>query len=406
MKKNAATIISLLPQADGWAIWRGASREHLAATLAEAAALLPAGSPVHVALPSQGLVIERLHFPATEREELAGMVRLQWEKALPFPPEEVSGDFAIISQEPKESMVLAVACPQAALEKLCEPLQDRAMATTRLSPFVSHVAAACPPDQTVLVVYVELGQWVLAMVENRRAGWVHLIPADDVAVFTTELPQLLLTASLEGVPANFTRVLLAPEAAACEPALRQYFEAPVAPLPAVPPADDAAMDLLPPSWRWQTEQRRSWRQTARRLQAAAVVYLVVVAAAFGHLAFLRRQSQNLEAELAALRPKLQQIQERQGRSTALAAAIDPRRYAVEMLYLIDRCIPGADVRLTEFELSLPQWRIVGEAPSATLAVQYVSRLKDAPELSDCQINAGPPQLLAGERAQFSIFGKP
>ena len=406
IKKNEAGAATILPQAEGWAIWRGSKREHIAASLAEAAALLPSRLPVHLALPVQGLVIERSQLPATQPDELAGMVRLQWEKTLPFPPEDVSGDFAVITQEPKESTVLAVAASRPALEKLCQPLRERAATVTRLSPFVCHVAAACPADQTVLAVYVELGQIVLAIVENRCAGWVHLFPSCDAARFSAELPQLLLTASLEGVPVVFAEVLVAPEAEACETALREHCPAPIAPLPLIAPSSDAAMDLLPPAWRLQEEQSRTWRRTARRLRVAAAVYLLVVMAGMGHLFLLRRQSRQVETQLAALRPQLVQIQERQSRSLALAPAIDPHRYTVEMLYLIHHCLPGAEVRLTEFDQTLPQWRIVGEAPTAALAVHYVARLKDDPELKDCQISAGPPQLVAGERAQFSIFGKP
>jgi len=310
IKKNDDGMTSLLPQAEGWGIWRGGRREHLVATLGEAAALLPPRIPVHLALPTQGLIIERLRLPATERAELAGMVRLQWEKTLPFPPEEVSGDFAIITQEATESTVLAVAVPHAALDQLCQPLRDRSIAATRLSPFLGHVAAACPAGQTVLAVYVELGQLVIAMIENRRAGWVHLLSSWDATRFSSELPQLLLAASMDGVPATFTQVLLAPEAAACEPALRQYSGAQVGPLPAIAPAEVAAMDLVPPSWRAQTEQRRHWQQMRHRLGVAAVVYLLVAAGGFAHLFFLRRESARLQTELAALRPKLEQIQAR------------------------------------------------------------------------------------------------
>ena len=74
IKKNEAGPATILPQAEGWAIWRGSKREHIAASLAEAAALLPSRLPVHLALPAQGLVIERLQLPATQPDELAGRI--------------------------------------------------------------------------------------------------------------------------------------------------------------------------------------------------------------------------------------------------------------------------------------------------------------------------------------------
>ncbi|MEI9898625.1 MAG: hypothetical protein WDN28_33405 [Chthoniobacter sp.] len=40
---------------------------------------------------------------------------------------------------------------------------------------------------------------------------------------------------------------------------------------------------------------------------------------------------------------------------SLGAAIDSHRYAIEMLYLLHRCLPGEAVRFTEFEQMPQQW---------------------------------------------------
>ena len=37
--------------------------------------------------------------------------------------------------------------PHATLEKLCEPLRQRGLLPERITPYVLHVAAACPPYQ-------------------------------------------------------------------------------------------------------------------------------------------------------------------------------------------------------------------------------------------------------------------
>jgi hypothetical protein len=64
------------------------------------------------------------------------------------------------------------------------------------------------------------------------------------------------------------------------------------------------------------------------------------------------------------------------------------------------------VQFTEFEQMAQQWRVVGEAPSAAIAIDYLSRLKKDPDLSTNQITADPPRLLANDRAQFQVVGKP
>jgi hypothetical protein len=139
---------------------------------------------------------------------------------------------------------------------------------------------------------------------------------------------------------------------------------------------------------------------------AGSVYLALIVAALVHLGLLRHRAKSLDAELRAGRPELTVMQARQNRSNALAQAIDPHRYTVELLFLLQRCLPTESVRFTEFEQAAQQWRVVGEAPSATLAIDYLSRLKHDPELSLNEIAADPPRLLPNERAQFQVIGKP
>ena len=78
---------------------------------------------------------------------------------------------------------------------------------------------------------------------------------------------------------------------------------------------------------------------------------------------------------------------------------------MELLYQASRNLPTDGIRITEFDLQATQWRIIGEAPTANLAIDYVSRLKAEKELKTFLIEAKPPQLLPNEHAQFTIYGK-
>lgn len=403
---NAGASPALLtPSAEGWLLHWGDDPAQSVASLAEAAAILPAGLPVNLALPSQMLVIERLTLPATERNELAGMVRLQSEKSLPFPIEDVAIDFVNVATAEQESTVLAISAPNGALETLCQPLRERAIAVERLTPFVLHVAAACPVDEAVLAIYEEQGELVVAIVEAGRLNWTHALGATDVERFASGLPQLLLPAMMEGVSTTFSSICLARDCWSLEPVLRDFFEVPVDPLPpaAVPLA--APINLVPASWRAQEDQVRRAKNRRQQLLIVAAVYLLAAASAIFYLAILERKARHLDAQFAAVRPKLELIQTRTTRSNALAAAIDPNRYTVELLFLLLRGLPTDEVRITEFDQTPDGWRIVGEAPSANLAIDYVARIKEDKDLSIYQINAPPPQLLPNEHAQFTLFGK-
>jgi hypothetical protein len=142
------------------------------------------------------------------------------------------------------------------------------------------------------------------------------------------------------------------------------------------------------------------------MAVAGALYLAVVIAAAIHLFLLQSRASKIETELRAARPDLVAMQARQNRSNALAPAIDPHSYTVELLFLLQRCLPAENVQFTEFEQMSQQWRVVGEAPSAALAVDFLTRLKHDPDLSSNQITADPPRPLPNDKAQFQVLGKP
>jgi hypothetical protein len=166
------------------------------------------------------------------------------------------------------------------------------------------------------------------------------------------------------------------------------------------------IDLLPAQWQSTARRHRDSRAWRKGAMIAAAVYLLIVAAAAVDLFVLHRRVAGLEADLNAQRPALSLLQSRQARFNSLAAAIDSHRYAVELLFLLNRCLPEQSVHFTEFDQMPQQWRIVGEAPTPGLATEYLLRLKHDPDLSGCDISADPPRLLADGRAQFQVVGKP
>ena len=68
------------------------------ADLNEAAALLNTGDNIVLGLPVNAVIAQRLRLPTVDPSEFEGMVRLQVEKAFPYPPEEVTSDFEVIEK--------------------------------------------------------------------------------------------------------------------------------------------------------------------------------------------------------------------------------------------------------------------------------------------------------------------
>ena len=268
-----------------------------------------------------------------------------------------------------------------------------------------HVAAACPPDETVLAVYPEQGQLIVAIAEKSRLAWTHVLPALDADTLRDELPQMLLGAEMEGVPTTFSRVRLAGECAPLAEVLGEFLQVPVELVAFDGQLPEPAFNLVPASWQTDVDRAGRAAQWRQRLIAVGVVYVLAIFAAFAYLAWMKAQARKISAQYAAAQPVLQFVQNRAARWKALAPAIDPGRYTVELLYQVHKNLPNESVRITEFYLDTGLWRIVGEAPSANLAIDYISKLKEEKELGTFLIDAKPPQLLPNEHAQFTISGK-
>ncbi len=400
MKKTSATAALITPDVDGWRI-AGVKYP----TLREAVAGVPAKGKVHLALPCQDVLLERIKLPSTDRAELSGMLQLQLEKTLPYPVEEVSTAFEVLGEVENESTLLSVAAHSGQLGEICQPLREQARLPEKITLFAMHVAASCPADEVVLVIYPEQGKLVTAIVENRKLGWAQTFPGIDAETLAAELPQILLGAELEGAPTNFSSVRLAADLEPLAAPLREYLELPVELVSLDGPMPEPAGNLLPSAWEADTRRQERNENLKQQLMVAAVVWLLLIAGAFVYLAWLKHQAQKTAGELAAVRPLLDFINSRESRWNTLAPAVDPSRYTVELLYQISKSLPSEDVKITEFDQQLAQWKIVGEAPTAAQAIEFVDKLKNTTELGAWQVSAGPPQLLQNEHAQFNIFGK-
>src|SRR5215831_14853510 len=78
-------------------------------TLEEAVPLLSASDEFVLGLPVSAVIAQRFRLPSVDPAEFPEMIRLQVEKLLPFPADEVTSDFELIKQSESESVVSAIA---------------------------------------------------------------------------------------------------------------------------------------------------------------------------------------------------------------------------------------------------------------------------------------------------------
>lgn len=375
------------------------------ASLAEAAAALPGKCEVHLALPVSAVFFERMKFPATNSDELRGMMRLQLEKTLPYPADEVTCECLVVESGEVEASVVAVALNNATLDSLSAPLREAGHLPDKITVHAMHLTSACSKTGIDLLLYKEEEKFVVVISENGKIGFVQTLASSSIGDVPGELPRVLLGAELEGVPVIFTRIRLDRECAEIHEELGALLGVPVEVIATDMPLEEPKMNLFPDSWRDALAAVARASRIKTRLITAGAVYLSLVLVASGYLFWLNGKVDALNAKLRAIQPEVASIQARSSKWNALAPAIDPSRYTVELLYQIQKSMPSDSIRITQFDQSLGQFTIDGEAPTAALAVEYGEQLKSNPELKDFHIEVAPPAILPNEHAQFRIFGK-
>ena len=405
MKQNGATPAFLGPDAHGWRVSVGGGAEQSVATLGDAIAALPADSTIELALPCQAVLIERHKLPSTDSAELADMLQLQLEKTLPYPLEDVSHGFEILSQNESESTVLTFAASRAQLDTLCAPLREKGRVPARITLQALRVAASCPDTGTILALWPEQGQTACAIITDGKLAWAQPIPGLTPDAVLSDLPGLLLSAELQGVPTDFSEIRIAGETDGLAAALTEQFGKTVAPLGALPGAK-SALDLLPPAWHAELRRRERGDSLKQNLLIAGVVWLVLIAGAFGYLAWLNHRVQNTQREHDAMKPRFASIEKQMSRWDSLAPVLDPRRSIVEVLHQLTKAWQQNEkLQFTSFTFGPREWIAKGEG-TTDARFALVTRLKASKELESFEMQFPPEQPLKDERISFIITGKP
>lgn len=405
MKHQGATSVLLSPDAHGWRVTAAGGTERNMATLGEAVAALPAQTHVELALPCQAVIIERHKLPSTDRTELTEMLQLQLEKTLPYPLDDVSHGFEVLSQSENESTVLTIAASRAQLDELCTPLREKGQIPVRITLQALRVAAACPETGNVLALWPEQEQTVCAIISDGKLAWAQPIVGLGEEAVLAELPGLLLAAELAGASTDFSEIRVNEEALELGQALAAQFGKPVVHLGELP-APKAALDLLPSSWRAEARRQERGDSLKQNLLIAAVVYLVLVAGAFGYLAWLKRQVSVVQREHDTMKPRFAGIEKQMTRWDSLAPTVEPKRYIVEVIHQLSKAWQQSDkLQFTSFTFSPREWVLKGEG-TTDARFELVTRLKQNKELEAFDLQFPPEQPLKDDRISFVITGKP
>lgn len=401
-----------MPAGVGWNVVRFAAQSNAwevqgVGSLEEAAPLLNTDDNVVLGLPVTAVLAQRLRLPAAEAEELGEMVRIQVEKTLPYAPEDVTTDFDVIETNEQGSVISAVAVHNERLTELAAPLIARGIFPSQVTVYGALRSATHAPSGTALLIYPETESTVCAISEEGKLTFTRSLNGADAAQLQRDLPQLALTAELQGIDTNFSNVLLDESLYDFRPTLEDVFATRADMVAVEAPPAPVKLNLLPESWKHQRQRlvrHREWRQ---RIFLAAGAYAAVLLLLCVYLVVLRLRVGAMDKRIKADAPKVDFIRQTETRWKELAPAIDPRYYPIEVLLHLFESIPSQDVRITKYEQSAKQVLVDGEANTPALAYQFAEKVKKNPGLQTFQFDLpNPPRILPNEHAQFRLEGKP
>lgn len=377
-----------------------------AGTLEETIPLLNGTTDVVLGLPIGAVLAQRLRLPTVEASEFSEMVRIQIEKALPYSTEEVTTDFEVIEQTEEGSVVSAVAVHNEKLTELAAPLLARGIIPSQVTVYAAQRAATHAASGRAFMLYPENDSLVCAISEDGKLGFTRSLDGADAGQLQRDLPQLALSAELQGINTSFPVVLLDESLPELQDTVQGLFVSRADFISVEAPPAATQLNLLPEAWRQRRAELVRQKQWKKRLIWAGGVYAAIMLLFAAYVFVLRIRVGALDRRIALDEPGTTFIKKTEAKWKALSPAIDPHYYPIEVLFHLFESLPSADVQITQFAQSARQISVDGEATSAALAYQFADKAKKHPELSSFHFEMAAPRILPNDHAQFRLEGKP
>jgi hypothetical protein len=373
--------------------------------LEEAVSLLAATDDFVLGLPVSAVLAQRFRLPSVDPAEFPEMLRIQIEKLLPFSADEVTTDFELIEQNESESVVSAVAIRNEQLAEMASPLLERGYIPRQITVYAAQRASTHAPNGSAVLIYPEGETLVYVVTENGKLSLARVFEGGNGDQLQIELPQLRLSAELQGIDASSPNVLLDETCYEMRDTVQGILSSPTEIVGIELPPAPVKLNLLPESWRrrrLQLVRQAEWR---RRLLWIGGAYGGLLLLLLAYLGLLRFEIARFDGRIAHDAPGTEFVRATEAKWRALAPAIDAHYYPVEILLHLFESLPSADVRITAYNQSARQISFDGEANTAALAYQFVEKLKKNPDLRAFQFDMAAPRILPNDHAQFRLEGK-
>jgi hypothetical protein len=292
------------------------------------------------------------------------------------------------------------------LAEIAAPLVERGHIPQQVTVYAAQRASTHAPEGQALLIYPEGETLVSAITENGKVSLTRTLEGIEPEQLQTDLPQLALSAELQGITASFPNVLLDETCYELRDAVHKILDRRPELVGTETPPASVKLNLLPESWKQRRSQilrRGEWR---KRLLWAAAAYVGILLLSLAYLGFNRFEIRRLDQSINREAPEMEFVRTTEANWKALAPAIDPHYYPIEILLHLFESLPSPDVRITVYNQSARQIVVDGEANSAALAYQFADKVNKNPELRSFVFTMADPRILPNGHAQFRLEGKP
>ena len=377
-----------------------------ASDLGELAGFLTTGDDIVLGLPIDAVLAQRLRLPTVDPTEFGEMVRIQIEKTLPYPPEEVTSAFEVIEQGETDSVVSAIAVHNQKLNDLAGPLLSRGHIPRQVTVYAAQRAASHAAAGRALFIYPEGEKLVSAISENGKISFARTLSTREPAQLQRDLPQMALSAELQGINSSFGSVLLSEDCLPLRDTVETIFTQRPEMIGAEAPPAPVHLNLVPESWKAQRLALVKQAQWRRRALLAGGAYAAIFLLFALYVLIIHFQVGRVKKAIARDADKVDFVKTTEARWKELAPAIEPQFYPVEVLFHLSQSLPTPEVQITVYDQTARSLSVQGEAPNASLAYQFADKVKGNAALKIFNFELGPPRILPNGHAQFRLEGKP
>jgi hypothetical protein len=354
---------------------------------------------VVIALPLSRLLVRILKMPVEVREDLADAVALQMDKLSPFPGEELSVGYEILSEGETALWVFAAALPAAVFDGLGSALHAAKLQVVRTDAsalgWIRSLSGPCQlmrPGRRVLLMDPDEG-WDLFVLDHGVPVLARGLGAQpDTDVLIRDLTLSLMNVELDAGESPVTDVLVVSKSVP-SPELVKKLEAltGVAVRHVVPPTEDggaegvalrtgegAALDLTPQAWRDEIKEAGIRKRVLAGVSVAMSVWALFMGLLFAGPLVYKQMTAHVRNETRAHAKAFKQVSDTRDRVNLILSYMDRTYSPLEMLRMASARLPQG-VTLFGFNYRREDGvKISGEADQPTLVYDFKNAVTEDP----------------------------